>query len=65
MTVMKSDCRRTPGQSTGGKPRRRAAALIAALALASLLGGCVVYPASPGYYYHPYHWHDRDGRDWR
>jgi hypothetical protein len=36
---------------------RRAAGAVAALALAALLGGCVVYPAGPGYYGpHPY-WH--------
>lgn len=46
------------------KPRRLAA-LVAVLALAGALGGCVVYPAG-GYYggagYHYHHW-DRGG--WR
>jgi hypothetical protein len=36
------------------KPRRLAA-VIAALALAGVLSGCVVYPAGPGYGYH-YHY---------
>jgi hypothetical protein len=47
------------------KPRRLAA-LVAVLALAGALGGCVVYPAGGYYggggYYHHHHW-DRDG--WR
>lgn len=43
---------------------RRFSAVVAALALAGLLAGCVVYPAGPGYYGHPHYWHDRD-RDWR
>jgi hypothetical protein len=38
-------------------PRLRFAALlpVLALGLATLLGGCVVYPASPGYGYQPYY----------
>ena len=43
------------------KPRR-IAAIIAGLALAAALSGCVVYPAGPGYY-HGYYWHH--DRDWR
>ena len=37
---------------------RRAVATVAALALAAVLAGCVIYPAGPGYYGppHPY-WH--------
>lgn len=34
---------------------RRLAAVVAAFALAGLLGGCVVYPAGPGYY-HPHYY---------
>jgi len=47
------------------KPRR-IAALGAALALVVALSGCVIYPAGPGYYYHPYFFHfDHDrGRGW-
>jgi len=53
----------TRDTNTKSKPRRLAA-LVAALALAGALGGCVVYPAGyygGGYHYH-HHW-DRDG--WR
>jgi hypothetical protein len=39
---------------------RRLTAVIAALALAGVLGGCVVYPAGYGYGYR-YHY----GHDWR
>jgi len=59
------------------KPRR-IGVLIAGMALAAALSGCVVYPAAPGYYGHrDFHghddgwrghgWHGRDwhGRDWR
>jgi hypothetical protein len=64
-----------------GAPRKRALLALATLALAALLGGCVVYPGYPGYYgggYYggPYYgggvvafgggWHDHDWhRDWR
>jgi hypothetical protein len=52
----------TRNTNTKSKPRR-VAALIAVLALAGALGGCVVYPAG-GYYGGGYHHHwDRDG--WR
>jgi hypothetical protein len=59
----------TRDTNTRSKPRRLAA-LIAVLALAGALGGCVVYPAGGYYgggyygggYYHHHHW-DRD--DWR
>ncbi len=44
------------------KPRR-IAAWAAALALVTALSGCVIYPAGPGYYGHPYY-SDRD-RGWR
>lgn len=40
--------------NTRSKPRR-IAAIVAALALAGLLGGCVVYPAGPGYYHAHYY----------
>jgi hypothetical protein len=51
----------THDTNTKSKPRRFAA-LIAVLALAGALGGCVVYPG--GGYYGGYHHHwDRDG--WR
>lgn len=44
---------------------RRFSAVVAALALAGLLAGCVVYPeGGPGYYGHPHYWHGHD-RDWR
>jgi hypothetical protein len=36
---------------------RRLAAVIAVLALAGVLGGCVVYPAGYGYGYHYHYWH--------
>jgi hypothetical protein len=42
--------------NTQSKPRRFAA-VVAALALAGLLGGCVVYPAGPGYYHPHYGYH--------
>ena len=52
----------TRNTSTKSKPRRLAT-LVAVLALAGALGGCVVYPAG-GYYGGGYHHHwDRDG--WR
>jgi hypothetical protein len=39
---------------------RRVATALAAVALAAVLSGCVVYPA-PGYYgYHRYYHHDDD-----
>ncbi|HKT16911.1 MAG TPA: hypothetical protein VJR47_02635 [Stellaceae bacterium] len=38
----------------------RIVALVAGIALAAALSGCVVYPAGPGYY-HPYYHH----HDWR
>lgn len=44
----------TRTEKTRSKPRRLAA-LVAALALAGALGGCVVYPAGPGYGYHYHH----------
>ena len=53
----------TRDTNTKSKPHRLAA-LVAVLALAGALGGCVVYPAG-GYYgggYYHHHW-DRDG--WR
>ncbi len=40
---------------------RRGAGVIVAAALAALLGGCVIYPAGPGYYGHGYG-HERDWR---
>jgi hypothetical protein len=44
------------------KPRRLAA-LIAGIAMAAALSGCVIYPAGPGFYYHHDRgWHDRDWR---
>ncbi len=60
-------------------PRTRGLLSLGALALATLLGGCVVYPAYPGYYGGgyggPYYgggvvafgggWHDRDWHGWR
>lgn len=61
-------------------PRTRGLLSLGALALATLLGGCVVYPAYPGYYGGgyggPYYgggvvafgggWHDGwHDRDWR
>jgi hypothetical protein len=49
-------------QSRDLKPRR-IAALGAALALAVLLSGCVIYPAGPGYY-HPYFFHFDHDRGW-
>ena len=55
----------THDTNSKSKPRRLAA-LVAVLALAGALGGCVVYPAGGYYggggYYHHHHW-DRDG--WR
>ncbi|HEY1505255.1 MAG TPA: hypothetical protein VGF92_13200 [Stellaceae bacterium] len=45
----------TRNPNTKSKPRRLAA-LIAVLALAGTLGGCVVYPAG-GYYGGGYHHH--------
>jgi hypothetical protein len=52
----------TRNANIASKPRRLAA-VIAVLALAGALGGCVVYPAGGGYYggYGHYH-HDRDWR---
>jgi len=60
--------------------RHRIVVALAALGLAAALGGCVVYPAYPGYGYDPYYggypagyvaiggggwgWHDHDG-GWR
>lgn len=46
-------------------------ALFAALVLIGALGGCVVYPAGPGYgydhgyYHHDRSWHHHDRDDWR
>ena len=37
----------------------RVIALVAGIAVAGLLSGCVVYPAGPGYYHH---YHDRGWR---
>ncbi len=52
----------TRDMNTKPKPRRLAA-LVAVLALAGALGGCVIYPAGGYYgggYYHYHHWgHDR------
>ena len=59
----------TRNVKTRSKPRRLAG-VIAALALAGALGGCVVYPAGPGYGYYGggYHYfggfHDRDHGFW-
>ena len=45
--------------------RPKTVVMVAALGLATLLGGCVVYPAGPGYYggggygYGWHHHHDR------
>ena len=44
--------------------RPKTVLMVAALGLATLLGGCVVYPAGPGYYgggygYGWHHHHDR------
>ena len=39
---------------------RRFSAVVAALALAATLAGCVVYPE--GGYYHHHYWHERDWR---
>ena len=47
----------TRNSNSRSKPRRLAA-VIAALALAGVLGGCVVYPAGYGYGYRYHH-------DWR
>jgi hypothetical protein len=46
------------------KKARRFSAVVAALALAAALTGCIVVPdGGPRYgYYHPHYWH---GRDWR
>jgi hypothetical protein len=44
----------TRNTNSSSKPRR-VAAVVAALALAGLLSGCVVYPGGPGYY-HPHHY---------
>lgn len=43
------------GTNARSKPRRLAT-VIAALALAGALSGCVLYPAGPGYGY-GYHYH--------
>jgi hypothetical protein len=48
---------------TKSKPRRLAA-LVAVLALAGALGGCVVYPAG-GYYGGGYYHHHGDRDGWR
>ena len=57
----------TRDTNTPSKPRRLAA-VVAVLALAGALGGCVVYPAGYygggyGYGYHYHHHWDHD--DWR
>lgn len=42
---------------------RRFSAVVAALALAAALTGCVVVPEGPHYgYYHHHYWHERDWR---
>ncbi len=47
------------------KPKaRRFAVIAAALAVATALSGCVIYPAGPGYYHYHRDYYDHD-RDWR
>ena len=46
----------TQNTNTQSKPRRLAV-VIAALGLAGLLSGCVVYPAGPGYYHAHAHYY--------
>lgn len=47
----------TSETTSTSRPRGRAAAIIAALTLASILSGCVVAPA-PGYYaFHPHRYY--------
>ena len=53
----------TRDTNTKSKPRRLAA-LVAVLALAGALGGCVVYPAG-GYYGGGYHGHYWGHAGWR
>jgi hypothetical protein len=53
----------TRDTNTTSKPRRLAA-LVALLALAGALGGCVVYPAG-GYYGGGYHGHYWGHAGWR